>query len=257
MDIKKYIASGILELYVLGLVSEAERKEIYQYIVQYPEIRQELESIEKALEVYAEGSKLKAPEGLEQSILKEIENTPRLISDDQISKRSNSWLPYLLGALLLGALILLWFLNSEYDKTQSSLLQQQNVYQQLEEDCNDKDEELEQLNDQIEILINAHNRRIDMNGENALASVFYNTDTKKSYLNIGTLSAAPAGKNYELWALVAGQPVSMGVFAINPNSDAVLIEVPFVEHADAFAVTLELPDGNPAPNLDELVVISS
>lgn len=44
-DITSYIDSGILESYVLGLLSDAESAEICSLIDQYPEIREEVEAI--------------------------------------------------------------------------------------------------------------------------------------------------------------------------------------------------------------------
>jgi len=54
MDIQKYIQSGILEDYVLGLVSEKEALAIEQNIVQYPALKAELNQIEDALASYAQ-----------------------------------------------------------------------------------------------------------------------------------------------------------------------------------------------------------
>ncbi len=258
MDIKKYISSGILEQYVLGLVSEKDRKEVEQYMDQYPEIKKEVETIEKALEKYAEANKIKASSGLEESIMSEIENTPRdlpnPVADKPVEKSAGLW-SYLLGALLIGALILSWWFYSQNQKTQKMLEDQKSTFQELQADCNDKDERINRLNEQMEVLLNTNNQQYEMKGEQALATVFYNATSKKSYLNVGSLAAAPSNKKYELWALVNGQPVSMGNFEILNNGDT-LINVPFIENAGAFAVTLELPDGNPAPNLNELVVIS-
>ncbi len=49
METKEYIASGILELYVYGLLSEAENIEIAEKAKQYPEIEQEIIAIEKSI----------------------------------------------------------------------------------------------------------------------------------------------------------------------------------------------------------------
>ena len=49
MDIKAYIESGILELYVAGKLSEKENKEIYELMQQHPEILQEVLEIEAAV----------------------------------------------------------------------------------------------------------------------------------------------------------------------------------------------------------------
>ena len=49
MDTKAYIASGILELYVAGQLSEKENQEVAEYANQYPEIKAEIIQIENAI----------------------------------------------------------------------------------------------------------------------------------------------------------------------------------------------------------------
>lgn len=261
MDVKKYISSGILEQYVLGLVSEKDRRVIEQYMSQYPEIRQEVDAIEGALELYAEGSKMKVSPGIEKSILDRIDKTPREVPVSPVASSSGNALMYLMAALLAGTIILSWWLYSQSQNSKEQLETQQNELQQLLVDCNEKDQEIDKLNDQIEVLIDTGNQQMNMKGTakapEAVASVFYNSDNKKSYLNIGSLPEPPSGKQYQLWALVDGNPVDMGVFDINQDSENVLIEVPFIENAGIFAVTLETMGGNPTPNLEELYAISS
>jgi mannose-6-phosphate isomerase-like protein (cupin superfamily) len=52
MDIKKFLASGILEMYVLGQATELECAEVEKVVGQHPEIKAELTAIEIALEQY-------------------------------------------------------------------------------------------------------------------------------------------------------------------------------------------------------------
>ncbi len=56
MDIQKYISSGILELYVYGALSEKESREVSRVLKEYPEVRTEVEEIEKALLSLSSGS---------------------------------------------------------------------------------------------------------------------------------------------------------------------------------------------------------
>ena len=53
LNIKEYIESGVLELYVMGKLSEAEKREVEQNMAQYPEVKAEVERIEAAMEDYA------------------------------------------------------------------------------------------------------------------------------------------------------------------------------------------------------------
>lgn len=54
MELNELLESGLLELYVIGDLSEAEKKVIEHSLNIYPSLRQELNEIELALESYAE-----------------------------------------------------------------------------------------------------------------------------------------------------------------------------------------------------------
>ena len=50
LNIQEYISSGILELYVRGSLSATEMQEVEEMANAHPEVRQEIEEIEKAVE---------------------------------------------------------------------------------------------------------------------------------------------------------------------------------------------------------------
>jgi len=54
MNSKEYIESGQLELYVMGMLEPEECREAERMIALYPEVRDEVEQITKALKAYAE-----------------------------------------------------------------------------------------------------------------------------------------------------------------------------------------------------------
>ncbi len=54
MNLKPYIESGILEMYVLGLLAEDEQKGVGRMLLVYPALKAELSAIEEALEIYAQ-----------------------------------------------------------------------------------------------------------------------------------------------------------------------------------------------------------
>jgi anti-sigma-K factor RskA len=59
---------------------------------------------------------------------------------------------------------------------------------------------------------------------------------------------------YQLWALVGGKPVSLGVFDADTTSKD-MKEMESIASADAFAVTLEKRGGSPTPTMDEMMVL--
>jgi anti-sigma-K factor RskA len=260
VDIKKYIESGILENYVLGLTSEKENQEVQQLALQYPEIRKELDEIERSLERYAEARKIKAPIGLEAKILEKIDNAANQTPKDTPEKGSNNGLSFLLGFLfLVAAVAAFWFYNNSRTlKVANDDLQTQ--LDSLREDCLQTERDLQLLKDEWEIIRADGNETIIMKGTDkaplAIATIHWNNETKKSYLDVIRLPAPPTDKQYQLWAIVDGVPTDMGVFDVKIDS-TILQEVPFIENVSAFAVTLERKGGSPTPTLEEMVVIGN
>jgi mannose-6-phosphate isomerase-like protein (cupin superfamily) len=56
MNIESYINSGIIELYVLGALSDEESREVIRLATVYPEINNEIERISATLEFYSQSS---------------------------------------------------------------------------------------------------------------------------------------------------------------------------------------------------------
>ncbi|HEX8348458.1 MAG TPA: hypothetical protein VF598_00720, partial [Hymenobacter sp.] len=69
MNIQEYIESGILEQYALGELDDTQRSEIERLAVEHPEIRAELDDIQRALGAYAEAHALTPPAGMQERVL--------------------------------------------------------------------------------------------------------------------------------------------------------------------------------------------
>jgi mannose-6-phosphate isomerase-like protein (cupin superfamily) len=72
MEIQEYIKSGILEQYCLGLLNADEQAEIVRLSLIYPEIKQELNEIEKAIEKIALTNAVSPKIDLRSKILKSL-----------------------------------------------------------------------------------------------------------------------------------------------------------------------------------------
>ncbi|MEP7116241.1 MAG: anti-sigma factor [Acidobacteriota bacterium] len=75
----------------------------------------------------------------------------------------------------------------------------------------------------------------------------YMSPTRGLLMAADALPALPAGRTYQLWTIVAGQPVSHGVFDPEANGRAQVIADAPPGAAQAFAVTVEPAGGVPAP----------
>ena len=72
MNIQEYIASGILESYALGEVTEAERTSVERALIQYPEVREELRKVEETLERIAFESALAPAPHVKEKLMARI-----------------------------------------------------------------------------------------------------------------------------------------------------------------------------------------
>lgn len=74
----EYINSGVLEMYVLGLTSDAENIEITKLASVNPEIKNEIEAIEKSIMLYAEEKGGKINTTVKPMVMATIDYTERL-----------------------------------------------------------------------------------------------------------------------------------------------------------------------------------
>ncbi len=259
MDIQAYIASGKLENYLLGLLTPEEEREVERVAEEYPAIRAELNALEEALETYAQANAMAMPEGLTERILSNLESQDKMLSKTAPgSAKSSPWASLLLMFALLTATGIAFYLLRERNQLRKEKAFLESAYQELESACADTSDKLSRMEQQLKVLRNPENRSIILEGTakapNSEVVVFYNTEQQRSFLDVRQLAAPPTGKQYQLWAIVDGQAVDMGVFDLQIDGDSTFLEVPYIPEAQAFAITLEDPGGKPSPTLSEMVV---
>lgn len=274
MDIKAYIESGIIERYVLGHVSPQEKQEVECMSHIYSEIAEELRSIESSFEKIALKDAVVPPAHLKTSILERIKSEEQ-VQPVSISRNSeakiiplNSSAPatklnkYLAAAVIflaLGVGSILILMNQQ----QTSLNQQLNAANSRLDSLNVKNTALQTklvaTNNDLSFIKDAETKKVLMNGTDAhaesLATVYWNTTSKKVLLEVNSLSTPPSDKQFQLWAIVNGQPQDMGVFDL--NSATAFLEMNEAFDAQAFAITLEPKGGSLSPSLDQMYVIGN
>ncbi|CAN5229168.1 hypothetical protein BH09BAC6_BH09BAC6_36630 [soil metagenome] len=72
MDVQKYIQSGVLEEYCLGLLNEEDQAYLIQMAMLYPEVKAELTAVELTLENMAAACAVEPHPSIKQNILKSL-----------------------------------------------------------------------------------------------------------------------------------------------------------------------------------------
>ena len=104
MDIKEYISSGVIELYVLGLCSPQEEKEFETLRLQYPELNTAILEYESALENQHQKEAILPPASVDEKVLKALDslNAPAILTPiHQQNSRSLSWWKMAAAAAIL------------------------------------------------------------------------------------------------------------------------------------------------------------
>jgi anti-sigma-K factor RskA len=82
--------------------------------------------------------------------------------------------------------------------------------------------------------------------------VIWDPQKQQALLQVSDLPAVPSNKDYQLWLIKNGKPISAGVFDVNKASKSSFFAIQQLvrankKNANAFAITLEPKGGSPQP----------
>jgi anti-sigma-K factor RskA len=164
---------------------------------------------------------------------------------------------YAFAACLALLVISLAALFNVYNRLQESnnlvaSLQTQN--QRFTNEVNLKDQQLAVFHDPSYKLLKLQGTA---HSPSSALMVIWSPAKKKVMIDMATAKMPVNDKDhqYQLWALVGGKPVDLGVFDANPDSTD-MKEMKSIASAEAFAVTLEPRGGSVNPTMDQMMVIS-
>ena len=256
MNVKEYISSGIIESYVLGLASEAERQEFEANCTQYAEVAEARTAFELALEQQMLADAQEAPQSLQQSIEEKIRSSASemAISESQEEatpvRRMGAWRWIAAASLILLAGSVYWSIttNKKYQDLQAKNKELENQLQQSTAQINETLEDMDRLKHPMKTAA------LKSEDNRAYAIVYWDTvsASKDVYLMINNLPQAPSEKQYQLWALLNGQPIDLGMIEVKQKR--LLYRMKNVQNAQAFAITLEPKGGSEKPTTTPIAV---
>ena len=275
MDFKEYIASGIIEGYVLGSLSDQERREVECMSAIYPELKDHLNQIQESFEAFAQASAIEPPKELRQTILKKISTLVQEENEQGVTgkketkivqlnpkKESNlliwKWSVAASLILLLGTTIL--YINDK--KTQQLNLASLTEKNKIElKRANLLQSDLEEKEKIEQFMLASSTIPIQLSGTpkspTSKVRVFYNSQQNEALLSMDVLPKVDKDKQYQLWAIVDGLPHDLGVFDLPENKSLGSIIPVEMTKIQAFAITLEKKGGSASPNLEQLYVIGN
>ena len=259
MNIKEYISSGVVQSYVLGLLTAQERFEFEQYCEAYPELKAARNAFELAIERQAMENAMSPPAIVKEKILSVIQqksasNTSKIINMEPTTRRS-SGSRWMAAASIILFLVAGYFAYTFYN--QNKELKTSNS--ELEAKVNSTDSILNKMREEQKIISDPNIAVVNLVGTTpakATANIYWDSTSADVYLVVKNMPLLPSGKQYQLWSIINGpggqlQPSSLGLFDIGDNKK-VILKMSNVKKADAFAITIENKGNTGGPNLEQL-----
>ncbi len=262
MNIKEYIESGVLELYIYDQLSDAERIEVEGLCSKYPEIQAELDAIQHAVNGYAKSFSRNPDPALRTQVLSQIDlkgvPEPKVIPMNSSASGTYRWLAAASVALFIvsGAVNLYQYNKYQNISGQLSELQSKNTL--LADNNVHLTKQISAVTDDLTVVSSSSNVKVELAGlplsPTAKALIFWDKERKATYINTAELPPLAQEKQYQLWAIVDGKPVDLGVLPTEGKQTA-LIRVKDVSAPQAFAITIEPKGGSVNPTMDQMIVL--
>jgi anti-sigma-K factor RskA len=270
--VKDYIETGVLELYVLGDISPGERLQVEEMMSKHAAIRTEIAEIEQTMEAYAQSNAVNPAENQRDKILNSLLTNladdrnftaaKRPVVEDKVivmPARQNNFYKYAFAAsvaLLAASIVALYNMHNRLQESDAQLAILATQNQQISKTVSFKNEQLGVFHDTTFKMIKLNPTAHAPASANIM--VAWSPVKKKVMIDMASMKMPENDKDhqYQLWALVGGKPVDLGVFDKTANDTVDMKEMRSIASAGAFAVTLEPRGGSVNPTMSELMVMS-
>ena len=253
MEKQEIISSGLLEMYVIGATSTEETAQIEELRFNDAEINEEINNIEKAMEAYAFANAVTPSSSIKNKLFSSLNFTNQ--SNTNIEESTTpakvvtmSPLRNIAAAaavlLLIGSSVLNFFYYNKYKDVNDRYAESQQQIASLNQHLTEVDKDMS-------IVQSKYSEPVSLKGleaaPDAAAKIFWMKNTGEVYVDPTNMPIAPAGKQYQLWAIVDGKPVDAGMITSKDGKKFTIQKMKSFGKAEAFAITLEPEGGNLTP----------
>jgi anti-sigma-K factor RskA len=270
MELKEFIATGIIESYLLGTASQQEVDMVHSMLSKYPSLQTEIDAVEDALLKMAEENAPEINAGLKEKILSSLEFNKPKAANHHFSTKENGKVVQMqvsnkklalkygfaaaVGLFIISMVINILLFNSNRQMA-SEVSKMGTEKTEMQQSIAGYMEIVDKLNNDFDII--TKNTSVQLKGTDvspkSLATVYWNEQSNEVYLYVKDLPPPPSDMQYQLWAIVDGKPVDAGVFDTGKGN--ILQNMKSAAAPQAFAVTLEKKGGSPVPTLEAMYLI--
>jgi anti-sigma-K factor RskA len=282
-EVNAYIESGILELYVLGQLTVSEQQEVEEMAAKYPEVRKEITAIELAMERYALQNAIEPSANLKTEIFSKLElpsDSPHIAESLPVAGNASEptsvqfnpqnyearikTLRIALAsciAMLVVSAVALYSAHNDLGQAKNQIIALNLDKQKFASSASYLQEENSDLKKISNMADDPDWKTVKLAGTKmdpaAKMVVYWHTSGQHVMVDNSKmlLPANDKDHQYQLWALVNGKPVDLGVFDVKSDSTQILLKMKEIAGAQAFAVTLEKRGGSINPTMEQMILM--
>jgi anti-sigma-K factor RskA len=259
MENKEYIESGVLELYVYGLLSETENEEVNNMAKNNPEINAEIIAIEKA--IVSLSSSFAPFHSVE--IYEKIKAKLELKHKEAIQlEPSRNWAQYIGWAAAILLLVGIGFQYNQLEQTSNQVVNATTEKVKVELELHQLELKNKESESNLAIVRDTKNTVVALGGQavapESSAKVYWNKETQVVYIDAAGMPEPPKGMVYQIWSLKLQPqltPTSIGLLSDFTANDSKIFAVDKTADAEAFAITLEPAGGSLSPTMEQLYTL--
>lgn len=259
MDTKQYIDTGILELYVYGLLDETENTAIATLAIEQNEIKNEILAIEKAIiSLSSSFSPFLSVENFEKIKIKlalKHQKQPDL-------QRISYWKTYSGWAAAIAMLLGGGYIYDLQKDTKNQLVSEVAAKTQLQKNLNLIENKNQKTLADLATIRDIKNTIIVLGGQaiapTSFAKIYWNQETQTVFVDAAGLPKPPSGMVYQVWSLKLEPqltPTDIGLLDNFEQNNNKIFAVHTTADADAFGITLEPAGGSLTPTMEQLYVL--
>jgi hypothetical protein len=267
---KEYIiSSGLLELYATGATTEDETAQVLQAFINWPEVKDDVQDMEKTMEAYAVINGVNVSDDVKNKLFKtlQLSNPVSVSSTTPVSTTATKkeapvvYMNVPLITNIAAAAVALLFISATfnlifYNKYRAATIDLDASTQQIATLKNTTSETVSEM----KIVQSKYSLPLklkpDVAPKDADAKIYWLTNTGEIYIDPTNLPDAPKGKQYQLWAIVDGKAIDGGLIVPNKDKKLSFQKMKTFGKAQAFAVTLEVEGGVVTSKEKPYVIVS-
>lgn len=252
MDTAYIIDNGILEQYVLGELTYSEEQQVKGAIIQNPELKERLESIEMSFETLAFENELDVPRDVKTALLNQVGGKALKIASLKVEKSKST--NYAIAASVIGFLLVSSiYVFSKWQSTEEQLEIVETENARMLQTINKLNSSLADNKKWYSDINDPNTVKYVLKGNSSIPNatmISYVNDVEKSVIvTTENLPKLDNQHDYQMWADVKGVMVNMGV--IDKSVD--MMAMTYIENAESLNLTIEEAGGSDHPNVSQLV----